>query len=99
LLDKYEPELTAIAEERGVSDFYELSESARYAVNNFLWGEEAIKVDQYMLTHPDTPLFDIWQLGGIYFRNILMKKYGIQFPGKLQEKRADADRGINTLSF
>ena len=80
LLDRHDSEITKMAEERGVSDYYKLSASARYVVNNYEWGLETEPVDRFMLTHPEAPLFDIWQLAGIHFRDILMKKYGIDFP-------------------
>lgn len=86
LLAKYDSEITALAEERGVSSPEDIERAARYAVNTFEgWIEEAEKIDDYMLSHYDRKMFNIWEIGGIRFRDILMDRYGMQFP-KTQEK-------------
>jgi len=81
LLAKYDSELTALAETRDISSPRKVERAARYAINTFEgWGKDADKINYYMLKDPDKRIFNIWDIAGIYFRDVLMKRYGMQFP-------------------
>lgn len=76
--------LIKLARDQDPNSIPEADEVAKSVIDEFKWSEvcDPDPVENYMDNHPIGRMFDIYEIGAVYFRDILMEELGMEYPTK-----------------